>query len=318
MAAGVAARLHRRSRRRTRRRLRVPLSGRSPRSSCGATTACCARSRTCAATAAARSATGRRTGLDGVALPVPPLDVGPRRSSARGAVAAGVRRARTTTTGLYRVAVDTWGPMVFVNLDRGRARRSPTSSKACPATSPGPASTSSAATYLVSLPVPCNWKVVIDGFSETYHVQGIHREMLAIVDDVNGPQRLWDRHGQLEQSLRAAVAAASGRAATTSDVWASFVEVMGGRIGVASTGRRRCRPSRAGRRLAALGVRGQDPRRRTRAQGVDLPALQRRPAARPWSQYNLFPNITVLVFPDMLTVLRSRPGAHAGRGRSWT
>ena len=27
------------------------------------------------------------------------------------------------------------------------------------------------------------------------------------------------------------------------------------------------------------------------------------------SQYNLFPNITVLVFSDMLQVVRSRPGA---------
>ena len=37
---------------------------------------------------------------------------------------------------------------------------------------------------LISIPVPSNWKTIIDGFSETYHVQGIHPEMLRMVDDV--------------------------------------------------------------------------------------------------------------------------------------
>ena len=36
---------------------------------------------------------------------------------------------------------------------------------------------------LVTVPLPCNWKTGIDAFSETYHVQGIHRQMLASTDD---------------------------------------------------------------------------------------------------------------------------------------
>src|SRR5262249_51134796 len=44
-----------------------------------------------------------------------------------------------------------------------------------------------------TIPVDCNWKVVADGFSETYHVQGIHPEMLGSIDDVDAPQRVWGR-----------------------------------------------------------------------------------------------------------------------------
>ena len=43
--------------------------------------------------------------------------------------------------------------------------------------------------------MPANWKVVAEGFSETYHIQGIHREMLGHLDDVDAPQKLWHRHG---------------------------------------------------------------------------------------------------------------------------
>ena len=100
--------------------------------------------------------------------------------------------------GLFPVAVDTWGPMVFVD----------------PSSAAGPLDTFLEGVpqdiswvgldeyhcdYLVTVPLPGNWKVISDGFSETYHVQGLHREMLPSVDDVNGPQRLWQHHGKLEQ-----------------------------------------------------------------------------------------------------------------------
>ncbi len=54
-------------------------------------------------------------------------------------------------------------------------------------------------TASASVPARCNWKTLIDAFSETYHVQGIHREMLPMCDDVNGPQGVWERHGRLIQ-----------------------------------------------------------------------------------------------------------------------
>ena len=99
--------------------------------SCAATTASCARSRTCAATAAARCArAGRRAHRD--PLPVPPLDLGPRGPPPRGAVAQGVRRRATTTSRCSPVQVDTWGPLVFVNLDPDAGAARASSSRPCP------------------------------------------------------------------------------------------------------------------------------------------------------------------------------------------
>src|SRR5436190_1252624 len=95
---------------------------------------------------------------------------------------------------LIGVQVDTWGPLVSVRAD-------------------------------------CNWKTLIEGFSETYHVQGIHREMLGMADDVNGPQVIWPRHGRLVQSY-GLPSPRQGRSASDDDVFTAFVEVMGGRIGI--------------------------------------------------------------------------------------
>src|SRR5207244_1126212 len=66
--------------------------------------------------------------------------------------------------------------------------------------------------------------------SETYHVQGIHREMLGMADDVNGPQVIWPRHGRLVQSY-GLPSPRQRRPGGDEDVFASFVDVMGGRIG---------------------------------------------------------------------------------------
>ena len=137
-----------------------------------------------------------------------------RASCARCRRASGSARSRNDDFPLFPVRVDAWGPLVFVNLDpdapplarvpRGRARR-----------------------HRVGRPrrvplrgdhadrVACNWKVVADGFGETYHVQGLHREMLGSIDDINTPQRLWDHHGVSYQRVRRRRARVSARRATT-------------------------------------------------------------------------------------------------------
>ena len=101
--------------------------------------------------------------------------------------------------GLIPVRVEAWGPLVFVNL---RLDAEPLADflGAVPDDCAWARVDEFRCTAAVSIPAPCNWKTLIDGFSETYHVQGIHREMLAMCDDVNGPQRVWDRHGKLRQS----------------------------------------------------------------------------------------------------------------------
>jgi choline monooxygenase len=159
---------------------------------------------------------------------------------------------------------------------------------------------------VASIPAACNWKTLIEAFSETYHVQGIHREMLPMCDDVNGPQRLWSRHGKLEQSY----GVASPRLRDRPDdqrVWEAFVEIMGERVGMSQNHNPGPAPEvPPGGTLRA--VLADMVRERSRTRGVDLSSFPDEHVLD-MHQYNLFPNVTVLVFGDMLSVVRSRPGA---------
>ena len=112
----------------------------------------------------------------------------------------------TTTSRSSRVLVDTWGRWCSSTSTPTRCRW-PSTSHRCPTTSRGPASTTSAAAP--SSPCRCRrtGRSCIEAFSETYHVQGIHREMLPMCDDVNSPQAIWEHHGRLGAALRLAVAA---------------------------------------------------------------------------------------------------------------
>jgi len=205
---------------------------------------------------------------------------------------------------LIDVQVGTWGPMVFVNLDRDAE---PLDEYLAPV----PAETVWAnlqdfrCTAVVSVRADCNWKTLIEGFSETYHVQGIHREMLGMADDVNGPQVIWHRHGRLVQSY-GLPSPRQGRPGADEDVYASFVEVMGGRIGVEDKASP-MPPIPEGDTLR--GMLARMVRDVNSAQGIDLSDYDDHHVLD-MEQYNLFPSITVLVFADMLSVVRARPGTH--------
>ena len=206
--------------------------------------------------------------------------------------------------GLIPVQVGTWGPLVFVNPDVA-APPLEDFLDGVPEDSAWLGLEDFRCTFLVSIPLPCNWKTLIDGFSETYHVQGIHREMLPMVDDVNGPQRLWRHHGKLEQPY----GLPSPRLRTAPDAqaqWEGFVDVMGERIGVSDKTVAGPAPEVAAgstwRSLLAGLVRGHQTSR-----GVDLAACTDEQVMT-MQQYNLFPNVTVVAFPDLLSVVRARPG----------
>jgi choline monooxygenase len=158
---------------------------------------------------------------------------------------------------------------------------------------------------VISVRADCNWKTLIEGFSETYHVQGIHREMLGMADDVNGPQVTWHRHGRLVQSY-GLPSPRQGRAGADEDVFASFVEVMGGRIGVEDKDAP-MPPIPEGDTLRSMLARMV--RDVNAAQGIDLSSYVDE-RVLDMEQYNLFPSITVLVFADMLSLVRARPGTH--------
>ena len=203
---------------------------------------------------------------------------------------------------LFAARVGVWGPLVFVNLD-------PHAVPLEEFLDPVPAETAWArlddfrCRALVSMRQDCNWKTLIEGFSETYHVQGIHREMLGMADDVNGPQVIWDRHGRLVQSYGLQSPRVGGRLGDD-EVYAAFLEVMGGRIGVEDRDSP-LPPMPAGTTLREHLA--EQLREHNRAKGVELGDFTDAQLLD-MEQYNLFPNVTVLVFGDMLSVVRARPG----------
>ncbi len=205
---------------------------------------------------------------------------------------------------LIPVQVDTWGPLVFVNL-AGDAEPLSDFLGEVPADCAWARIDEMRCILTTTAPTRCNWKTLIDGFSETYHVQGIHREMLPMCDDVNGPQVVWKRHGKLEQSY----GLPSPRMREVSDqaVWDAFVEIMGVRVG--NIEQRDAGPAPpvgpGGTMRSAI---AEIVRNRGVEAGHDWFADLDDHRLLDMQQYNLFPNLTVLVFSDMLQVVRSRPG----------
>lgn len=206
---------------------------------------------------------------------------------------------------LIAVQVDTWGPLVFVNLD----------------TSAGPLHEYLApvpadcewirpddfrCVALVTVALPANWKVCIEAFSETYHVQGIHREMLPMCDDVNSPQEIWEHTGRLVQPY-GTPSPRIRESVTDQQIWESFIEVMGGRIGISDKAAAGTVPS-VPDGLVLRDVLAARVREVAAAQGLDF-AEYRTDQLMDLRQYNIFPNITVLMFPDLFSVIRARPGA---------
>lgn len=215
---------------------------------------------------------------------------------------------RSDDHGLLPVAVDTWGPLVFVDPSRAAGSLGDFL-EGIPDDIAWASLEEFHCDYLVTVPLPGNWKVISDGFSETYHVQGIHREMLPAVDDVNGPQRLWRHHGKLEQRY-GAPSPRFREAPDVETVWRSFVEIMGARVGVTDPGAPVPAVPPGGSLRAVLAGMVRDV---GRAAGISYDRFDD-DQLMTMQQYNLFPNVSLVIFPDLLTVLRSRPGTHPAEG----
>jgi phenylpropionate dioxygenase-like ring-hydroxylating dioxygenase large terminal subunit len=213
----------------------------------------------------------------------------------------GFGRLDNDELGLYPVRVETWGRLVFVNLDLDAEPLAewlegiPDDLSWCPVDD-------YRCQHLLVTSMPANWKVVSEGFSETYHIQGIHREMLGHVDDVDAPQRLWRRHGASYQQY-GVPSPRLGRRVADEVVWDTWMRNMGSRLGVtAGTPLPPVPPGRTVQDVIADGLVAHH-----RDQGVDI-SMYDTNRLTALSQYNLFPNATVLVAPDLLSVLSARPG----------
>ena len=177
--------------------------------------------------------------------------VGPARRAARGAVAQELRRAAQRGRPAARGGGRHLGSAGLRQRRSRRRRRSPSTSKACPKDIDWVGLDDFRCTSFVEVPVVANWKAAVDGFSETYHLQGLHREMLPIVDDVDAPAAALGPSRQVDAALRRPEPAPR-REVTDQQIWDAFILVMGTRIGIPTDAepgaRRRCRTGRRCRR----------------------------------------------------------------------
>ena len=210
---------------------------------------------------------------------------------------------RNDELGLVPVRVGTWARLVFVNLDLD-AEPLDEWLEGVPGDIAWANLDEFRSAYSTVTPVNCNWKVVADGFSETYHVQGLHREMLASIDDVNAPQRIWNRHSASYQDY-GVPSPRLGRDVKDQEVWDAFVITQGGRMGPAYKEPCDAPDVPDGRTLRD--VIAQKIRDHQATLGVDLTGYDTVQITN-LSQYNLFPNTTVLVSADLFTVMAARPG----------
>lgn len=208
---------------------------------------------------------------------------------------------RNDDFGLFPVSVDTWGPLVFVHMSPD-AEPLAHYLEEVPADAAWAQMNEFRCTASVTTQVASNWKVVAEGFSETYHVQGIHRELLATMDDIHAPQVLWGLHGKSWQ----AYGTPSPRLRDGSDqsAWGGFLQTQGGRMGLEPGVPAPAVPD--GQTMAD--VIAQLIRDHQSTKGIDLSGYSTDEITG-LSQYNLFPNSTVLVNADLLSVLVARPGA---------
>jgi choline monooxygenase len=161
----------------------------------------------------------------------------------------------------------------------------------------------------VTVAVDANWKTIADGFSESYHIQGLHPQLLRCVDDIHAPQQIWGHVGKSHQPYGVASPRLAGKL-SDQDVWDSYIETQGGRMGVTkSIPLPPLAPGETVRDAVAD---------RTRAfyaeQGVDLGGYTTDEITR-LHQYNVFPNMSTLASADQLTALCARPGPTPDQGQ---
>ncbi len=201
---------------------------------------------------------------------------------------------------LLPATVDTWGPLVFVSLHPEPAPLVDWL-EGVPDDAAWADLDEFACAVTTTTPVSCNWKVVSEGFSETYHVQGLHAEMIASFDDVHAAQHLWNRHAVSYQTY--GVPSPRLGEMPPADVWSSFCLTQGRRLGLDVESS----PPIPDATAPAFGQLAAAIRDHNRSRGVDLDRFDDHDILG-LRQYNLFPNATVLVSADSLVVLAALPG----------
>jgi phenylpropionate dioxygenase-like ring-hydroxylating dioxygenase large terminal subunit len=162
----------------------------------------------------------------------------------------------------------------------------------------------------MAIEVDANWKTITDGYSETYHIQTLHPELHRCMDDVYAPQVIWGHTGKSEQ-IYGVASPQIKETLSDSDVWDAYVCTQGALMGVAEDTPFPADDRRPGQSVADVIA------ERTKAfaagRGVDLSWATTDQMMR-LHQYNVFPNMTLLVNADHLTVMTSHPGPDPDHG----
>lgn len=205
---------------------------------------------------------------------------------------------------LVPVQVDTWAGLVFVNLDADAMplfeylEAVPDDIAWC-----GLEDFRCYATLTVD--VDANWKTIADGYSETYHIQTLHPELLRCVDDIHAPQQIWGHTGKSDQPYGVQSPRFNG-ALSDEEVWDAYVYTQGALMGAAEGTPFPADDREAGQTVADLIA--DHTRAFAASRGVNLDWADTDRITR-LHQYNVFPNMTLLANADHLTVMCSRPGA---------
>lgn len=203
---------------------------------------------------------------------------------------------------LIPARVDTWAGLVFVNLDPD-AMPLPEYLEAIPEDIAWCRLDEFRCYATLTVEVDANWKTIADGYSETYHIQTLHPELLRCVDDIHAPQQIWRHTGKSDQPYGVPSPRFEG-VLSDEEVWGAYVSTQGALMGAAEGTPFPAADRRPGQTVADLIA------DRTRAfaatRGVDLGWADTDRITR-LHQYNVFPNMTFLTNADHLTVMCSRP-----------
>ena len=98
--------------------------------------------------------------------------------------------------GLNKVSVDVWEGFVFINPDPDAPPLleylAPLVDRLAPYHFGEHTCTRS-----ITMPLAANWKTIVDGFVDVYHLQGVHPQLLKFLDDVNTTYEVLGQHSAM-------------------------------------------------------------------------------------------------------------------------
>lgn len=162
----------------------------------------------------------------------------------------------------------------------------------------------------LTVEVEANWKTIADGYSETYHIQTLHPELLRCVDDVHSPQQIWRHAGKSDQPYGVPSPRFDGEL-SDEEVWDAYVYTQGALMGASAGTPFPAAERQPGQTVADLIA--AHTRSFAAGRGVDLDWADTDRVTR-LHQYNVFPNMTFLANADHLTIMTSRPGPDPDHG----